>query len=133
MSDPTDAPSPAGLPSLPLAPPPAPSSPTAEERNLAVVAHALSFIEGGVIGPLIVYLVKKDDSPFVAFHALQSLYFGLLALVVIVPVAIITCGLGAVLLIPYFVWEVIACIEAHKGEWYELPFVGAVALRSHHP
>ena len=41
----------------------------------AAIAHGLTFFEGGIIGPLIVYVIKKDSSPFVAFHALQSLYF----------------------------------------------------------
>ena len=134
MSDPTDAPDPyAGPYTAPLAPPPPPTTPTSEERSLALVAHALTFVEGGIIGPLIIYLVKKDESPFVAFHALQSLYFGLLAALIVVPAAILTCGLGLVLLLPYLLYEIIACVEAWKGEWYELPLAGPLAMRSHHP
>lgn len=107
--------------------------PTADERTWALVGHALTFVEGGIVGPLIVYLVKREESEFVAFHALQSLYFGLLALAIIGPATIITCGAGAVLVFPYLIFEIIACIEANKGEWYELPIVGPWALRSHHP
>jgi len=110
-----------------------PASPSKDECTLALIAHALTFVEGGVIGPLILYLVKKDESEFVAFHALQSLYFGLLAVALIAPISVITCGLGAVLVVPYIVFEIIACIEANKGSWYELPIVGAIALRTHHP
>lgn len=109
------------------------SGPTSDERTMALIAHALTFVEGGIIGPLIVYLVKKNDSEFIAFHALQSLYFGLLALFVIGPITVLTCGAGAVLVAPYFIFEVIACAEANRGEWYELPIVGGMALRSHHP
>ncbi len=107
--------------------------PTADERTWAMIGHALTFIEGGIVGPLVVYLVKREESEFVAFHALQSLYFGLLAVAIIGPAAILTCGAGAVLVLPYLIFEVIACIEANKGEWYELPIVGQWALNSHHP
>lgn len=107
--------------------------PPQDQRTLALLAHALSFVEGGIIGPLILYLVKKDESEFVAFHALQSLYFGLLALAVIGPVSVFTCGVGAVLVVPYLVFEAIACAEAWNGRWYELPVAGPMALRTHHP
>lgn len=110
-----------------------PGVPTRDERVLALIAHALTFVEGGIIGPAIVYFVKKDQSQFVAFHALQSVLFGLFAAVIIVPVAILTCGLGAVLVVPYLVFEFIACLKAYDGEWYQLPFAGPMALRSHHP
>jgi hypothetical protein len=104
--------------------------PTTDDRTMAMIGHALTFIEGGIIGPLIMYLVKKDDSEFVAFHSLQSLYFGLLFL----AVAIGTCGIGAILfVIPYLVFEVIACIEAQRGNWYKLPLVGGWAMEVHHP
>lgn len=110
-----------------------PGSPTQDERLLAAVAHGLTFVEGGIIGPLIVYLWKKDESPFIAFHALQSLYFGLLAMAIILPATLITCGVGVVLVIPYLIAEVLATIAAHNGEWYELPLVGAWARQKHPP
>jgi uncharacterized protein len=110
-----------------------PSGVSSEERTVALVAHGLTFVEGGIIGPLVVYLVKRDSSEFVAFHALQSVYFGLLALVVILPVAVVTCGLGAVLVAPYFALEVWACLKAYDGEWYRLPIAGDLAARRHPP
>ncbi|MCC7534755.1 MAG: DUF4870 domain-containing protein [Deltaproteobacteria bacterium] len=92
------------------------------------MAHGLTFIEGGFIGPLVLYLLKKKESDFVAFHALQSLAFtGLYFLL-----TFLTCGLlGLALVIPYVVFEIIACIRAYEGEWYELPIVGAWARRKH--
>ncbi len=119
----------------PVAPPPVaqpPGVPTQDERTMAALSHGLSFVEGGLIGPLIVYLVKKDESQFVAFHALQSLYFGLAFLVI----STVTCGLGAILLVwPYLIFEAIATMKAWEGEWYELPLVGRYAREKHpgHP
>lgn len=101
---------------------------TNDEKMMAAAAHGLTFFEGGLIGPLILYLVKKDESEFVAFHALSSLYFGLAFFVI----SFVTCGVGAVLLvIPYVVFEAIATIKAYEGEWYELPVVGAYAREKH--
>lgn len=99
-----------------------------DDASWAMLAHALTFIEGGLIGPLIVYLVKKDTSPFVAFHALQSFYFGLLFFLI----SLVTCGVGAlVLVIPYFIYEFIALREANEGRWYHLPIVGSWAWAKH--
>ena len=92
------------------------------------VAHGLTFIEGGVIGPLVLYALKRDTSPFVAFHALQSFYFGVL----LVLVSVCSCG---ILALPgvcvYLIFEFIACTRAASGEWYMLPIAGALALRTH--
>lgn len=119
---------------LPTAPtqqsPPSGFSVTQDERTWALVAHALTFIEGGILGPLILYVVKRDESEFVAFHALQSFYFGLIFLLV----SVISCGLLALpFLIPYIILEVIACLRAQDGEWYELPIAGAWASQRHNP
>lgn len=104
------------------------TTPSDDERMLAAVGHGLTFFEGGLIGPLVLYFVKRSESDFVAFHCLQSVLFGLLFFVV----SILTCGIGAVVLvIPYVVFEIIATIKAYEGEWYELPIVGRYAREQH--
>ena len=104
-------------------------SPTQDERMIAAVSHGMTFFEGGIFGPLIIYLIKKDSSPFIAFHSLQSLYFGIAFLVI----SLVTCGLGAVVLVwPYLIFEAIATYKAYEGEWYELPIFGRMA-RERHP
>lgn len=68
---------------------------SAEERNWAMAAHLSALIAvaglpfGHVIGPLVVYLIKGHESPFVAEHARASLnyqltisLFGLVAILV---------------------------------------------------
>jgi uncharacterized protein len=57
-------------------------SPTSEERTWAILAHLsilLNLVTGllGLLVALVIYLVYKDRSRYVAFHALQSLYFQL--------------------------------------------------------
>jgi uncharacterized Tic20 family protein len=48
-----------------------PAPPSQNERAIAMLAHVLQIFTW-FVGPLIIYLVKRD-SRFVAFHALQAL------------------------------------------------------------
>lgn len=118
--------------------------PTTDERTLALLSHALSFVEGGILGPLLLYFLRKEamklfpkarlleDSDFVAFHSLQSLYFGLVFAGLAVVLGLPTFGLALLVLVPcYFIFELVACMKAHQGEWYRLPVVGAWAARQH--
>lgn len=120
--------------------------PSRDECTLALVSHALSFVEGGVVGPLVMYVLRepihealfKDrsvaDSEFVAFHSLQSLYFGLLFLAISLPLALATCGMSLLVTIPiYLIFEVIACMKANHGAWYPMPIVGSLAAQKHPP
>ena len=68
-------------------PPPSPGadqlefSPTNEERNLAIIAHlsgCIGIVAGGFVGfvgPLVIYLLKKDSSPYVETQAKEALNF----------------------------------------------------------
>jgi uncharacterized Tic20 family protein len=105
------------------------NEPDSHKRLMAALGHALTFVEGGIIGPLIVYLVQKDKDPFSAFHSLQSLYFGLL----FIAICIFTLGFGVILVVPYLIFELIAALKAYEGEWYCLPVVGKWALAKHPP
>src|SRR5260221_8073717 len=51
-------------------------TPTSDERLLAILSHLLAIVPGiGILGPLVIYLVKKDESGFVAANAKESLNF----------------------------------------------------------
>jgi uncharacterized Tic20 family protein len=71
-------------PSQPHPPqPPGPLTPS-EERTWAMLAHLsilLNLVTGllGPVGALIIYLVYRDRSRYVAYHSLQSLIFQLIA------------------------------------------------------
>ena len=112
----------------------------ADEKLWGMLAHLLTLLGyivtlGQYIAPLVIYLVYKDRSQFVAFHALQALFFQLLALAVgiaLVLFSIVTLGLGVLLAVPLgialaiavLVYTIIAAIQANNGVWYELPIVG---------
>ena len=63
--------------------PPAPLTPS-EERSWAMLAHLsilLNLVTGalGVVGALVIYLIYQNRSRYVAYQALQSLIFQLVA------------------------------------------------------
>lgn len=127
------------------APPPAPAgTPSAEERQWAMFAH-LSALVGAIItggwafsigcflGPLIIWLVKKDTMPFVADQAKEALNYNItLAIIfaVLFLLTVLTLGLGALISIPLYliigiawlVFTIIAAIKANEGTAYRYPF-----------
>ena len=54
--------------------------PTADDRNMATLAHVLSIFTW-FVGPLVIWLVKKDTSPFAADQAKESLNFQITCLI----------------------------------------------------
>ena len=95
--------------------------PTSDEKTLALLAHILTFV-APILAPLIIYLVKKDDSQFVAYHAKESLNFQITLFAVIILVITI---IGILLLwavgILSLVLVVVATIRASEGKLYRYP------------
>jgi len=88
-----------------------------------------------IIVPLVIYFMKRDESPFVAFHALQSVYFQIIVFVAVL-ISIVLCFfcIGFVLLpivaIGAIAYMVIIAIKANNGEWAEYWLVGEWARGS---
>ena len=98
---------------------------TQNSQQLAMFAH-LSAILTGFIGPLIFYLVKKDEDPFVADQSREALNFNLTVLIAWVAVFVLSLLIIGVFLIPILwigalVFQIIAGIAANRGEWYRYP------------
>ncbi|MFE1083518.1 MULTISPECIES: DUF4870 domain-containing protein [Brevibacterium] len=107
------------------------------DRTTALWTHLGSLIFGFM--PLIMFLVKKDESPFVREHSRQGLNamitntivtFGALFVFGFVGfiLALVTFGIGiivmyAALIVPlvYCVFYIIAAVAANKGEGYKFP------------
>ncbi len=101
---------------------------TKDEKTMAMLVWLLA-IPTAFVGPLVLYLVKKEESKFVAFHALQSLWFSVVAWVIVMILASVTCGVGAVLVIAPVIVDIVWLIKANNGEWAELPVVGKWARK----
>src|SRR5262245_48164067 len=68
---------------------------TSDDRLWAMLAHLAALLGylGGIIqyvAPLVIFLVYKDKCKFVAFHALQSLFFQLAVLTIVLVVCVVT-------------------------------------------
>ena len=53
---------------------------TTDEKNIGMLAHLLVFSGyvvpfGNIIGPLVIYLIKKDESAYIRHHAVEALNF----------------------------------------------------------
>ena len=108
-------------PSYPPYPPPP------EDTTLAVLVH-LSWFVLGFIGPLVVYLISKDDpyKPMTRHHAAQALNFHLTLLIGFVMSAILVIVLiGLLMLLALFVYgtimAIIAAVAASRREPYRYP------------
>src|SRR5687767_7779847 len=64
--------------------------PTPDDRTWAMLAHLSPIVGLGFIGPLVVWLIYKDKSPFVADQAKEALNFNL-AVLIVVLICVATC------------------------------------------
>jgi uncharacterized Tic20 family protein len=99
--------------------------PTSDEKTLAILAHALALFS--FLGPLIIYLIKKDQSPYVAEHAKESLNFQITMFILFIISAILIIVLIGFLLIwalsiANLVLIIIASIKASENKLYRYPF-----------
>jgi uncharacterized Tic20 family protein len=104
---------------------------TQDERTWGMLAHLSAFSGflvplGGVIGPLVVWLIKRDQSAFVADQGKEALNFNisvLLAAIVCGVLVLIFIGilLGVALFIFWLTMTIIAGIKASEGVRYRYP------------
>lgn len=81
---------------------------------------------GNIIGPLIVWLIKKDESPFVDDQGKESLNFQIsLTIYCLVSSILILVAIGIILLIAlgiaFLTLVIIASIKANEGEEFRYP------------
>jgi uncharacterized Tic20 family protein len=115
---------------------------SADDRTMAMFCH-LSGTVSGFIGPLIIWLIKKDESRFVDHHGRTAVNFGITLVIAAavswiggVVLGVLTCGLGFLIILPLvfggavfgLVFWIIAAVKANNGEWYRypvaIPFIG---------
>lgn len=102
---------------------------------MGMLIHLLSLLTG-FLGPLILWLVKRQESTFVDFHGkecinfnLSMLLYSIILMAVSLVVAVVTLGIGIFFLFPAYillgigllVLEIMACIAANNGQWHRIP------------
>ncbi len=129
----------------PVTPPPAEAAgtPSADEKLWALFAH-LSILVGGAItggwgfsigsflGPLIIWIIKKDTMPFVNDQAKEALNFAITISIIgfaLLMITIMSLGIGAILTIPLLLFVglgalilvIMAAVKANEGVAYRYP------------
>ena len=103
------------------------SSPTNDERTWALMAHLsyfLTFIIGvSCVAPLVIWLVKKEESKFVEEEAREALNFQLSVFLVSLALGVTICLLPAIIvvIIGAIVYAIQAATEVNKGNSYRYP------------
>lgn len=97
--------------------------PTSDEKTLALISHVITLVSQ-FIAPLIIYLLKKDESSFVAAHAKESLNFQLTVLIVIIILVISVIGWLLLWVVGLYTLAlvIVATIRASEGKLYRYPF-----------
>ncbi|MEO6733132.1 MAG: DUF4870 domain-containing protein [Ferruginibacter sp.] len=100
--------------------------PTSDEKTFAVLSHILAIV-ASFIAPLIIYLIKKDESSYVAEHAKESLNFQITMILLFIVSGILILVLIGILLIwllsiANLVLIIIATIKASENKLYRYPF-----------
>jgi uncharacterized Tic20 family protein len=128
----------------PSAPPPQPppaatlAPSESEERMWAMLGHLSAFSAfitgiGCVLGPLIIWLIKRDTMPFAGEQAKEALNFNITVIIAAIGLwvlTIITLGIGLLLTIPlglalfggWLVLTIVGAVKANSGEHYRYPF-----------
>ena len=102
-----------------------------EERNMALLCHLISFVGffvpfGNIVGPLVVWLVKREQSPFVDHHGKEALNFQISLTIYALASLLLMLILVGFLLLPAvvvfgIVMVIIAAVRANEGVEYRYP------------
>ena len=101
--------------------------PSQDERLLAAAIYVTSFFTT-IVGPLIIWLLKKNDSPFIDQHGKEYFNFvisyGVYALIsgilMIVLIGFVTIWIVGAL---GFIFTIVAAVKAYEGKGYHIPLV----------
>ncbi|MEQ3722898.1 DUF4870 domain-containing protein [Alcanivorax sp.] len=102
-----------------------------EERSLGLACHLLAFVGmalpfGNILGPLVMWLIKKDDSAFVDDQGKEAVNFNItISIAGFVAFLLTFVVIGAFLLpvigIFWLVMTIVAAVKANGGEYYRYP------------
>lgn len=101
-----------------------------DEKTMAMLAHILGAVTS-FLGPLIIWLIKKDESPFVNDQGKEALNFQITIVIGYVVGMILSfipfVGCVTMILLPAIgiaslIFGILGGIEANKGVVYRYPF-----------
>ncbi len=103
------------------------------DNTMGMLCHLLSLTQllgipfGNILGPLVVWLIKRDEDPFVDLCGKESLNFQIsMTIYMVIAGILILVFIGffliIVLMILNIVYTIIAAIKASEGDSYSYPF-----------
>ena len=101
--------------------------PKNEERLLAAAIYLISFFTA-FIGPLVIWLIKKDESSYINYHGREYMNFfisytvytlisGILVFLVIGLFMLWAVGIIAI------VFTIVGALKAYEGKEYRIPYI----------
>ena len=97
-----------------------------DERTFAMLAHILGIVP--LVGPLVIWILKKDESPFVDDQGKEAIAYQLIYVIALVVIGIF----GSAVCLNWLLWPVafvgnlilviIAGMKANEGVAYRYPF-----------
>ena len=105
-------------PPTPAAGPPPPQA----DKMMAWLPHLLGLLTGW-IGPLIIWLVKKDEDRLAAFHGKQALAWNV-TMTIVIFIGMILCVIpGIVAAVVHLVYAIMAIVKIAEGKSFKYPWV----------
>jgi uncharacterized Tic20 family protein len=108
------------------------ATPSHDERQWAMLCHMSAMLMyltviGGFVAPLVIWLMKREQMPFVADQGRETLNFQitiLLALIgaAILMIVVIGIPIFAGLILFHFIVTIIASVKSSEGVLYRYPF-----------
>lgn len=103
-----------------------------DERNWALFCHLAGLAGyvipfGNIFGPLLIWLLKKDQSPYIDYHGKEALNFQISFTLYLIVCVIAVFLLVGIVLLPIvavigLILIVIAAVKANEGQYYRYPF-----------
>ncbi|BAU58044.2 DUF4870 domain-containing protein [Halorhodospira halochloris] len=101
-------------------------TPSREERTWGLIAHISGL--ASFLGPLIVWLIKREEMPFVNDQGKEALNFQInIAIAYIISMFLVVIAIGVILMplvgLAWLILMIMGTVKANNGEWYRYPFI----------
>ncbi len=94
--------------------------------HLSALCGYIGIPFGNIVGPLVIWLIKRDESPFIDAHGKEALNFQISMTIYAIIAGILVLAVIGILLLPALiiaglVFTIIAAVRANDGKSYRYP------------